>query len=149
MWQAICGCGLKSAPFFCKGTINKDIYIQECLKKRFLPFIRKHITATIFWPDLATSHYTKDSLVFMEKNGITFVPKNINPPNTPEPRPIERYWALTKAKLRKDGRCARNVDEFKKFYLSIQKKVGTNTVQNLMKGIKRKLREFQRKPLIS
>lgn len=42
VWQAICECGLRCTPFFCVGTMTADIYINECLKKRLLPFIRKH-----------------------------------------------------------------------------------------------------------
>jgi len=49
IWQAICTCGLKTSPFFTKGTINADVYQRECIKKRLIPFYRKHNVSTIFW----------------------------------------------------------------------------------------------------
>lgn len=148
VWQAICQCGLKSTPFFTKGTINTEIYIKECLKKRLLPFKTKHNVSTLFWPDLATSHYAAETIDFMTENGIVFVSKNINPPNTPELRPVERYWARIKALLRKDGRTTKTIEEFKKIYLETQKKIDMAAVQTLMAGIKRKIRMFQRQSLI-
>lgn len=59
VWQGICSCGLKTDSFVTRGTINADLYLEECLKKRLLPFIRKHRTPLVFWPDLATAHYAK------------------------------------------------------------------------------------------
>ncbi|UYV67017.1 H2AFY [Cordylochernes scorpioides] len=49
--------------YITKGTVNKDIYIGECLKKRllFLPFIRKHDV-----PDPAPAHYSCDTLKFLD-----------------------------------------------------------------------------------
>ena len=94
VWQAICQCGHRSRTFLTSATINKDIYINECLKKRLLPFILSHNGPVMFWPDLATAHYAKATLEFLETNNIDTVPKDANPPNVPELRPIERYWAL-------------------------------------------------------
>ena len=92
VWQTICECGDRSSIFVTTGTINKEIYIRECLKKRLLPFIRKHNVDTLFWPDLAAAHYAKDTLNFLKDNNVYFVPKEMNPPNVPQCRPIEPYW---------------------------------------------------------
>ena len=46
VWQAICTCGKKSKPFITTGTINGQIYKDECLKKRLLPLIKDHINRT-------------------------------------------------------------------------------------------------------
>ena len=74
-------------------AINQQIYLKECFKKRLLPFIHdKHSNGNyLFWPDLATSHYAKDCLTWMSEN-INFVPKDMNPPNVPQARPIENFW---------------------------------------------------------
>ena len=71
MWIAISDCGM-SEPLFRTSKaveINSSIYINECLEKRLLPFIHKYHRAFnyLFWPDLASSHYSKDSLNWMDQ----------------------------------------------------------------------------------
>lgn len=114
VWQAICTCGLKSTIFYTTGTINAEIYRSECLQKRLLPLYKKHSTPPLFWPDLASAHYAKTTLNWLAENGIDFVEKNINPPNCPQLRPIERYWAIVKRVFKKTGKAAGNMQEFKK-----------------------------------
>lgn len=115
IWQAICSCGKRYQPFFSTGTINANIYLTECLQKRLLPFIRDHKLRklpTIFWPDLATSHYSKTVLNWLAEKEIKFVPKDMNPPNCPQLRPVERYWAHIKRILKNDGRAVKTAKEF-------------------------------------
>lgn len=102
VWQAICSCGLKSSLFVTNKILTSDIYIKECLEKRLLPFIRKHKTQTIFWPDLAAIHYAKKVIKWFDDNNIEFVPKHMNPPNCPEQRVIETFWAIVKKNLIKE-----------------------------------------------
>jgi hypothetical protein len=66
-----------SKPYFCQGSMNKEIYIKECIKKRLLPFIRQHheIDKILFWPDLATCHYAKVVIDFLQRQNMSFVPK--------------------------------------------------------------------------
>ena len=54
VWQAMDSFDNLSEPFITKGFINQNIYKNESLKKRLLPFIRKHhnINEVLFWPDL-------------------------------------------------------------------------------------------------
>jgi hypothetical protein len=141
VWQAICPCGDRSRTYVTTGTINKNIYINECLKKRLLPFIQKHNNSALFWPDLATAHYAKDTLNFLKQNDIQIVPKALNPPNIPQCRPIERYWALVKGILRKTGKTASNQQDFLRKWNSACKKVANDTVAGLMEGIRQKLRQ--------
>ena len=44
VWQAICNCGRASQSFITTGTVNKEIYREECLKKRLLPHFYAAIT---------------------------------------------------------------------------------------------------------
>lgn len=142
VWQAICSCGLKSASFFTKGTINADIYQKECLQKRLLPLYKKHTTPPLFWPDLASAHYAKSTLRWFEDNDVDFVEKDINPPNCPQLRPIERYWAIVKRVFKKDGKANRTMAVFKKNWNAAAKKCDQSAVQNLMKRVKSKVREY-------
>ena len=144
MWQAICSCGLKSPSYVCMGTMKSPEYIKECLQKRLLPFYNKHAVKPIFWPDLATIHYSKDAIAWYKANKVTYVDKNHNPPNTPELRPIERYWAKLKAILIKTSSPALDVLSFKRKYTAAAIKVTQSAVQALMEGVKRKVRLFSR-----
>lgn len=144
VWQAICSCGLRSASFVTKGTINSQIYIKECLQKRLKPFISSHNCGTMFWPDLASCHYSKATMGWYISNNVNVVPKDMNPPNCPELRPIERYWAIVKLKLRKTSKEAKNIKDFKIKWTNATKKVASTVVQKLMSKVKRKIREFSR-----
>lgn len=144
IWQGICSCGQKTSPFVISSTMNADIYIKECLQKRVLPFIRKHRLPVKFWPDLASCHYAKKTLEFYTTNNIDFVPKDINPPNCPQFRPIERYWAIVKAKLKKNGGVVKKVGLMRAKWIYFSNKVTAEVVQRLMSTIKRKVRKYIR-----
>ncbi|XP_047996380.1 uncharacterized protein LOC125234214 [Leguminivora glycinivorella] len=116
VWQAICSCGLKSSSFFTTGTINGDVYRQECIKKRILPLYRRHALPPIFWPDLASAHYAKATLNLLDAENVSYIAKIMNPPNCPELRPIERYWANIKRYLLKKGAVADNEADFKQIW---------------------------------
>lgn len=144
VWQAICSCGKRSTPFFTSGTVNGKIYRDECIKKRLLPLYRKHTNPPLFWPDLATCHYSNDTVDLYKQKNIDFVLKDDNPPNCPSLRPIERYWAIMKRMLRNDGQDINSIEQFKKKWSATSKKITTKVVQNLMVGIRRKVRKFHR-----
>jgi hypothetical protein len=73
---------------------------------------------------------------------IQVVPLDKNPPNTPELRPIEKYWAIVKQNLKKTQKTVSSEKQFKANWRSAAKKVDKVTVQNLMAGVKRKARQF-------
>lgn len=114
VWQAICSCGKRSTPFFTTGTIKGENYRKECLEKRLFPLYQKHVMSPLFWPDLASAHYAADTLNLLKSNRIDFVKKEHNPPNCPNLRPIERYWAIMKRLLLSDGQELSTIEDFKK-----------------------------------
>lgn len=140
VWQAICQCGLKSSSFITTGTINGEIYREECLKKILIPFIKNHTGSTIFWPDLASAHYARSTLKLLDDNNIEYVKKDFNPPNVPQCRPIERYWAIIKSKLRKSGAVAHDKKEFIEKWKNAANNISQSTVRNLMQDIRKKVR---------
>lgn len=109
--------------------MNGQVYMKECLQKRLLPFLKAHNVPTIFWPDLALCHYSKDVLKWYADNKVNFVPKMFN---TPELRPIEKYWAIMKQHLLKRPKVVKTVEELKKIWVYIQKMVDLQVVQNLI-----------------
>jgi hypothetical protein len=78
VWIAISSRGL-SEPFIAERqgfAINANIYINECVKKRLIKFINKrHSDGNyLFWPDLASAHYAKDTIeTFDQKPNLAFV----------------------------------------------------------------------------
>lgn len=147
VWQAICSCGLRSPSFVTSANMNSDLYIKECLQKRLLPLYRKHRLPPLFWPDLASCHYSKSTLEWYEANGIDVVPKLLNPPNVPELRPIEVYWAISKRICKKIGSVAQDITSFKAKWKRASEKVTKETVQKLMAGVKAKVRKFSEQVL--
>lgn len=140
-WQAICECGLRSRPYLSAGNMTAEIYTQECLKKRLLPFILEHGGPTIFWPDLAAIHYARSTIQFMNDNEINFVPKSANPAAVPEDRPIEKYWALIKRELKKEPKAATNDKELKYRYQRASSRITEETVKSLMSSVRQKVYE--------
>ena len=68
-------------------------------------FIQKHhaVEDVVFWPDLVSAHYAKRLLEEIDRLNITVVPKNANPPNVPQLRPIENFWANLKRRIYKNN----------------------------------------------
>ena len=76
-------------------SMKAPTYIQECLKKRLLKFIDLHYESRdeiVFWPDLASCHYSSQTQEFLKTEGIVCVPRDQNPPNAPQIRPIEIFF---------------------------------------------------------
>ena len=142
VWQAICGCGKRSKCFVTSGTINTEVYVKECLQKRLLPFISQHGGLTFFWPDLASCHYGKAAKKWYEDNNVDLVQREANPPNCPELRPIERYWALVKRQLKTTNKRAQTIADFRNKWNNAAKNVTETTIASLMAGIPEKLAEF-------
>ena len=76
-------------------AIDSETYINECLSKRLLPFLHKHHGDFnyIFWPDLASAHYSNETVAWMNEN-IYFVPKSINPTKSAPSSPNRKLLGL-------------------------------------------------------
>lgn len=112
VWQAICTCGMTARAVVVKRTMDNEFYNKQCLQKSILPLYKRHKVPPLFWPDLASCHYSKKVLEWYNANNINFVPKALNPPNCPELRPIERLWANIKRYSRKHFWASSNVSRF-------------------------------------
>ena len=82
MWLAISNQGMP-IPYFCPSksvAINIEIYINECLQPRLLPFIHKHLSDLNFQfvHDLAGAHFSIETIAKMKEN----LPFSIIPPFT-------------------------------------------------------------------
>lgn len=145
IWQGICSCGRKTKVFITGATMNGQLYKEECLQKIILPFIQSHEGPVKFWPDLASCHYSRDVIEWYKQNNVDFIEKSVNPPNCPDFRPIEKFWAIIKRKLKKCGRTIKTPSDLEKWWKKMADKVDSTTVQEMMGGIQRKVRKFIRK----
>uniref|UniRef100_A0A158P527 Tc1-like transposase DDE domain-containing protein n=1 Tax=Tetranychus urticae TaxID=32264 RepID=A0A158P527_TETUR len=116
VWIAISKKG-HSQPFFipAKCALNADSYSSECIRKRLFPFIQKNYQEKryIFWPDGASCHYARTTIDTLNELGIKFIEKEQNPPNIPQLRPIERFWAHLKQKVYEGGWSASSYPSLK------------------------------------
>ena len=99
VWLVISSRGISTPYFVPSGlAVKQNVYLKECIIKRLMPFIKKHLLEGnfVFWPDLASAYYAKS------KN-ITFVQKADNPPAVPELRPVENFWSILKGIVHKNN----------------------------------------------
>ena len=75
VWQAISQYGQVSEQYITFGTINKQIYLEECIKKHLVLFINKlkQDHDIIFWPDMASSHYARIVCDYLYEHKIDYV----------------------------------------------------------------------------
>ena len=120
-----------------KQNIDNGLYVNDCLRKRLLPFINKQHSDNnfIFFPDLTTSHYARNTVNFMISENIKFVNKSENVANVSEIRPIEKFWSKLKGNVYKNSWTAENLNKLRiKYCIS---KMDKNIVQDLMRRIDR------------
>lgn len=141
LWMAISTEGMSDPIFLEKNAMNGDFYEKKCI-----PMVNKFIKThhrgkdVIFWPDLATAHYKASVTKRLEELKIPTVAREHNPPAAPQIRPIERFWSQLKQAVYKDGWEAATAGDLKRRVRAKLKQFDTSTVQNLMKGVKTKVR---------
>lgn len=142
IWQAMDQLGNVSEPYVCVGTMNSQTYLKECIIKRLIPFILKYhrLEDVLFWPDLAKIHYAKIVTEYLESQNIQFVRASENCPNFPHGRPIERFWALVKADIRKLNREYKTAKSFQRMWSRKSKERAERSGKALMNNLKNKLR---------
>ena len=143
MWVAISNRGMP-IPYFSPSksvAVNTEIYINECLQQRLLPFIHKHHSDLNFQfvHGLAGAHFSIGTNALMNEN-LPFVNNTTNPPNVPQARPIENLWGILAQKVYEGGWEAKTQQELISRIQSQLKKFDSIFLQSLMGGVKTKLR---------
>ncbi|CAF4523611.1 unnamed protein product [Rotaria magnacalcarata] len=84
-----------------KQAVLQTTYLKECINKGLLPFIEKyhHNGNYLFWPDLASAHYSNLVKERLHEKSVPLVARQDNPPNVPQARSIETVWALLERKV--------------------------------------------------
>lgn len=144
VWVALSEEGV-SDLFFApsRGAMNGEMYREECLERRLIPFLQEHHADGdyVFWPDLASCHYARATLDLLEANDIPYVPKESNPPNVPQLRPVEHFWGLLKQAVYAEGWEAETMQQLKRRIRRCASRIDMEALQSLFGGLKRKLRK--------
>ena len=93
----------------------------------------------MFWPDLATCHYTKENLAFLVENGNAYVKIEENPPNAPQIRPIENYWGILKMKVYEGNWSAKDREALIRRIKIKQKEIDQDIVIKMFENLKPKV----------
>jgi hypothetical protein len=98
--------------------MKSDVYRKECLEKILIPFINQHHETedVLFWPDLAPIHYANIVRDFLTEKEVDFVQKTESPPNVPQARGIEKFWAECKRLYNQRPEPAKNLRGFRQIW---------------------------------
>lgn len=130
-------------------AVNQFSYIA-ILQKTLIPLISKYYKTNnhfIFWPDLATAHYAKSVLEFLRTKNINVVPKELNPANLPEARPIENFWGDLKRLVYADNWIAKDLANLEKKIRKSYSKMNNDIYLSQIRHVHKKLKSIARKGL--
>ena len=118
--------------------------LKECLPK-LLAFINKHHQGDkyLFWLDLASSHYAKKAMEWLDEHKVPFVHRAANPPNVPQARSIEDFWSILADKLYNGGWEASNSQQLINRIKRKVKQVELKVVETMMNDVRSKLRKIE------
>ena len=149
VWIAISPRGA-SAPVIktnSKQNVSSEFYQKFMVQDTLIPFLNAMYPDGdyVFWPDLATAHYSTSTQDLMASLGVKCIDENSNPPNAPELRPIEKFWAHLKHRVYQDGWTATNINQLK---ARVEEKIDSFDVEyfeRLMKNVRQKINQVVRK----
>lgn len=146
VWAAISNKGISRLYYRESGyAINADVYKDECIVKRLIPFIEKNHSEHpyVFWPDMAACHYAPVVREALEAKNVIYVPKIKNVPATPEVRCIENFWAILKDKVYANNWQAENTQKLKQRISFCVKEIDIALVRMLCDSTISRLRKIR------
>ena len=93
---------------------------------------------------LASCNYSKATQEWYSNHQVEFIAKIMNPPNSPELRPIAKYWEIVKRMLFKHKLSVENTEMMRRKWIQFPEKVSADLVQRLIRKIKNNSRYFVR-----
>lgn len=140
-----------SEPFFVPSglAVNQHVYL-DIIKRKLIPFIDKYHSDDnyLFWPDLASAHYSKLVKGFLRDKKMNFVERSDNPPNLPECRPIENFWSILKGKVYEGNWQAENLAKLQTRIKYCLGKIDPKLIQSLAQSIPSLVDNIRRNGLI-
>ena len=149
VWMAISAKGVSNVYVHRgKQPVDQKIYLKEYINRRLLPFVDKYRSNgnIFFWPDLARSHYSKIEEQRLNEKNIPYVSLVDNPPNV---CPIEVIWTILERKIYENNWEANNIDHLVRRIKQKIKELDQQMLQDMMEGVRRKLRAIWRDGLYS
>ena len=73
---------------------------------------------------------------------VKFVPKEINPPNVSQTRPVENFWGCLAQKVYEGGWEAKREQQLNRSIECKMKEYDANFVESLLEGVKAKVRSI-------
>jgi transposase len=126
LWLAVSESGISELVFF--KVLHNFIQKHNHKKKKIL-----------LWSDLVSAHYPKDTLVRLEELKI-----EENPPNVPQIRPIEKFWANLKRKVYSDNYRPKDVECLMTKVRKELKSIETTGIRKAMKEVPAKAQKAHR-----
>ena len=116
-------------------AVNTEIYINECLQPRLLPFIHNHQSDLNFQfvHDLAGALSSKETIALMKEN-LPFGNNTTNHQNVPQDRLIENLRGILVHEIYEGGWKVKTQQELISRIQSQVKKIDLNFLQSLMGG---------------
>ena len=103
----------------------------------------------LFWPDLATAHYSQEVQTCLNDHGISYIQRRKNPPNVPQARPIEEIWSLLEQKIYVNNWQAQNLDQLARRISKKVKELDQKIVTHMILSVKSKLLKMYKKGVYS
>ena len=145
VWLAIGRKGTSEPVFFRAGmAVTSEVYRTKCLPvlKKFIDrFYKGNI---IFWPDLASAHYARRTLEELDALKIPYVARENNPPNAPQLRPIEDFWAILKRRVYNNGYKPASIASLQLKMKNTIESIEIYVFENLFTGLGAKVRKADR-----
>ena len=131
-------------------AINRKIYLKECIKKRFIPFLNtNHSDGNfLFWPDKASSHYAGEVVQYLRDQNLRFVEWERNSTNVPQCRPIEDFFGYLVQLVYEKGWKANNPQHLVRRIKDCFKKVDHNVVKSTVESVRKRLYKAGRYRLV-
>jgi hypothetical protein len=152
IWMAISSRGVSDVYVHQgKQAVRQDTYLKQCIDKRLIPFIEKYYADGnfLFWPDLASAHYSRVVQQRLTDKNVPFVHRQENPPNVPQARPIETVWALLERKVYEKNWQAKNLDVLGRRIKQKVKDLDEKMLRRMVENVRKKLRKMWRQGLYS
>ena len=116
------------------------------MKKALIPYLKHHYPSGgyVFWPDLAATHYARDTLDLLDTAHVPVVTREENPPNVPLLRPIEDFWGLVKQEVYNGGCEARSDAHLKSRIRSVLRLIDPEVPSKMMGRVPQLVRAADR-----
>ena len=147
VWAAISPRGVSEPVIMAsRESVGGVVYREKCLRKGLIPFLNEKYPDRdmVFWPDLASAHYARETLDLLREERVPVVQREENPPCTPQIRPIEDLSGIIKQKVYRGGWEAKTEAQLKRRIRQVIRNIDPEVPRNMMKSLPERTRMAER-----